>query len=120
MVAKVYMQRAMEAFRCRFPTLHVDLWIDDCSFDVVERLLSIGKTGFVVSNAEAQRLLTDTLPRNGPKIHDVMRDLGCDCTSGRLRRIMTMKSRRRRATGGRKGKKLHKLKIIWKAVRLRL
>lgn len=38
LVAKVYLQRAMEALRRRFPMLHVDLWIDDCSFDVVERL----------------------------------------------------------------------------------
>lgn len=52
-------------------------------------VISIGRTGFVVSNAEAKRLLKDALPGDGPKIHDVMRDLGCDCTSGRLRRVMT-------------------------------
>ena len=51
---------------------------------------------------------------------DVTQDLGCDCTRGRLRRrtIMTMKARR--AKGGRKGKKLHTLKIPSKAARLRL
>ena len=37
LVAKVCLQRAMRAFQRKFPMLHVDLWIDDCSFDVVER-----------------------------------------------------------------------------------
>ena len=81
-------------------------------------VISTGKTGFVVSNSEAKKLLKDVLPANGPTVHDVMRDLGCDCTSGRLRRIMTMKATRNK--GGRKGKKLFTLKIAMKAVRLRL
>lgn len=92
--------------------MHVDLWIDDCSFDMIERvpsravnlavrayhylkeeleadvlLVPTSKKGFVVSNAEAKRLLQDALPAEGAQIHDVMRDLGCDSTSGRLRRI---------------------------------
>lgn len=63
-------------------------------------VISTGKTRFVVSNAEAKRLLKEALPVDGPQVHDVMRDSGCDCTSGRLRRIMTMKSRRTK--GGQK------------------
>lgn len=95
--------------------LHIDLWIDDLSFDVVERdpanavrialaaferiktlleqdnlKISEKKAGFVVSNTAAKRMLQEKLAADGPKVHDVMRDLGVDCTAGRLRRIMTI------------------------------
>lgn len=40
LIAKVYLQRALQAFTRKFPMLHVDPWIDDCSFDVVERVPS--------------------------------------------------------------------------------
>lgn len=56
--------------------------------------------------------------KRGPKIHDVMRDLGVDCTAGRLRRIQTMKARRQRAS--RKTKKMAALKIPAQAIRLKL
>lgn len=47
-----------------------------------------------------------------------MRDLGVDCTGGRLRRIRTMQARRQKAS--RKTKKLQMLKIPQRAIRLRL
>lgn len=83
-----------------------------------DNLKVLQKTGFVVSNVEAKRLLKDQLSSDGPKVHDVMRDLGVDCTAGRLRRIQTMRNRRAKAT--RKNKKLQALKIPTKAIRLRL
>lgn len=35
--AKVYLQRAFKEFHGKFPQLHSDFWIDDLSFDVVDR-----------------------------------------------------------------------------------
>lgn len=37
LAAKIYLQKALKAFCKKFPFLHVDLWIDDLSFDVVDR-----------------------------------------------------------------------------------
>ena len=121
----------------------MDLWIDDLSLDVIERdpqnavriaiqaytyikqlleeddlKISEKKTGFVASNIEAKRLLQQQLPPGGPAVHDIMRDLGVDCTASRLRRIKTMKQRRKKAGG--KTRKMNVLKIPQRAVRLRL
>ena len=76
------------------------------------------KTGFIVSNATAKKILNDQLHTGGPRVHDVMRDLGIDCTAGRLRRAQTMKARRRKA--GRKTAKLDTLKIPTRAIKLKL
>ena len=143
LAAKIYLQRALKAFCKKYPFLHVDLWIDDLSFNVIERdpqnavriaiqaytyikqvleedelKISEKKTGFVASNIEAKRLLQQQLPPGGPAVHDIMRDLGVDCTASRLRRIKTMKQRRRKAGG--KTRKMNILKIPQRAVRLRL
>ena len=143
LAAKVYLQRALKAFHKRFPQLHSDLRIDDFSFDVVDKgphnaariainayacvkaelekddlKVSEQKTGFIVSNATVKKILTEQLPEGGPKVHDVMRDLGIDCTAGRLRRIQTMKARRRKA--GRKNVKLNSLKIPNRAIQLKI
>ena len=124
------------------PRLQVNLWIDDLSFDVVDRdpanavriaiaafnyikallekdnlVISEKKTGFIASNT-AKKLLVEQLPQAGPKVHDVMRDLCVDCTGSRLRRIQTMRSRRFRAQ--KKTKKLQVLKIPQRSIRLRL
>lgn len=80
--------------------------------------ISEKKTGFVVSNTAAKRLLQEKLPAKGPQVHDVMRDLGVDCTAGRLRHIMTMRNRRGKAA--RKTKKLTNLKIPQRGIRLKL
>ena len=71
-----------------------------------------------MSNAAAKRILTEQLKEEGPKVHDVMRDLGIDCTAGRLRRVQTMKARRKKA--GRKTAKLASLKIPSRAIKLKL
>ena len=143
LAAKIYLQPALKQFHKKFPQLHTDLWIDDLSFDVVDRnpqnavrvaiaaynhitqllqeddlVISAKKTGFVVSNAKAKALLQQQLPPAGPGVHDVMRDLGIDCTAGRLRRIQTMKQRRLKAC--RKTKKLQVLKIPLRSIRLKL
>eukprot|EP00913_Durusdinium_trenchii_P014808 g13886.t1 len=143
LAAKVYLQRALREFHKKYPQLHSDLWIDDFSFDVVDRnpqnaariaisayefvkaelekdnlKVSPQKTGFIVSNATAKRILQQQLTEGGPKVHDVMRDLGIDCTAGRLRRIQTMRARRKKA--GRKTVKMTSLKIPNRAIRLKL
>ena len=58
--------------------------------------LSAKKTGFVVLNVEAKRVLKAQLPGGGPVVHDVMRDLGVGCTAGRLRRVQTMRAGERK------------------------
>ena len=143
LAAKVYLQRALKEFHKRYPQLHTDLWIDDLSFDVVDRdphnaarvaiqaydfvrnelekddlKVSPQKTGFVCSNAAVKRILQEQLPQGGPRTHDVMRDLGVDCTAGRLRRIQTMRGRRTKAA--RKTRKLQLLKIPLQSIRLKL
>lgn len=102
----MYLQPALLKFHKKFPQLHTDLWIDDLSFDVVDRnpanavriaiaacshikalleeddlVISTKKTGFVVSNARAKQLMKEQLPADGPQVHDVMRDLGIDCAA---------------------------------------
>ena len=79
--------------------------------------ISEKKIGFIASNSTAKRLLQQQLPANGPGVHDVMRDLGVDCTAGRLRRIQTMRIRRGKAA--RKTKKLATLKIPQRSIRLK-
>ena len=80
--------------------------------------VSAQKTGFIVSNAAVKKILQEQLPKGGPSVHDVMRDLGVDCTAGRLRRIQTMRARRTKAA--RKTRKLMTLKIPQRAIRLKL
>ena len=143
LAAKVYLQRALKEFHRKYPQLHSDLWIDDFSFDVVDRnphnaariallayefikqelekdnlKVSEQKTGFIASNATVKKILQEQLPKSGPKVHDVMRDLGIDCTAGRLRRLQTMKARRKKA--GRKSVKLATLKIPTRSIQLKL
>ena len=90
LAAKIYLQKALKEFCKKYPFLHVDLWIDDLSFDVIERdpqnavriaiqaytyikqlleedelKISEKKTGFVASNIEAKRLLQQQLPPGG-------------------------------------------------------
>ena len=143
LAAKIYLKEALHAFCKRYPQLQVDLWIDDLSFDIVDRdpanavrlaiaafnyikslleadnlKVSDKKTGFITSNNSAKKLLLEQLPKNGPGVHDVMRDVGVDCAAGRLRRIATMRSRRYKAH--KKTKKMQALKIPQRAIRLRL
>lgn len=63
-------------------------------------------------------MLKAQLPTGGPMVHDVTRHLRVNCTAERLRRIMTMRNRRKKA--GAKTRKLHTLKIPQRAVRLKL
>ena len=137
LAAKVYLQRALKEFHKKYPQLHTDLWINDLGFDVVDKdphnaariaiqaydfvrtelekddlKVSAQKTGFVCSNGAVKRILQEQ------RIHDVMRDLGVDCTAGRLRRIQTMRGRRSKAA--RKTRKLQVLKIPLQSIRLKL
>ena len=87
-----------------------------CELEEDNLELSGKKTGFVVSNVEAKRMLQEKLPPGGPMVHDVMRDLDVGCAAGRLRRILTMKNRRKKASN--KTRKLQTLKIQQRALRL--
>lgn len=86
LAAKIYLQPALQSFHKKRPQLHTDLWIDDLSFGLVDRnpanavrialgafgyitqlleeddvVISMKKTGFVVSDAKAKRLLKEQL-----------------------------------------------------------
>ena len=142
-VAKVFLHRSMQIFQQRFPEAKADLWIDDISFDIVaddpktaankayrayhflkETLqeddlpLSIGKTGFLVNHRETKAELKKMLTEQDPAIVDAMRDLGCDSSGGRLRRIRVHKQRLRK--GRKKQTKLMSLKISRTSTRIRL
>ena len=41
--------------------------------------ISEKKTGVIASSNAAKRILQERLPPTGPRVHDVMRDLGVDC-----------------------------------------
>ena len=122
LAAKVYLYNALKAVD-RDPANAVRIAIQ--AYEYTKKLLeddnlkiSEKKTGFIASNSTAKRLLQQQLPGNGPRVHDVMRDLGVDCTAGRLRRIQTMRNRRSKAS--RKTKKLASLKIPQRSIRLKL
>ena len=56
-------------------------------------ILSKHKSGFLVSSNDLKKALTGALPKNSPAIKGVLKDLGCDSTGGRLRRLTTQKAR---------------------------
>ena len=127
LAAKVYLQRALKELHRRYPQLHTDLWIDDLSFDVVDRnpnnaaRVAIQAYEFVKSELEKDNLKvspqcggqadpTGTPPCRRPK--------GARRDEGFRSRLQTMKVRGQRA--GRKTKKLDTLKIPQRAIRLKL
>lgn len=127
LAAKIYLHRALHAFSKKYPQLHVDLWIDDLSFDTVDRdpanavrvaiaafnyirklleednlIISAKKTGFIVANSAAKKLLSGQLPKQGPglapqhraRLKAAMgRQLGLQRT-GNLDIVYAMKSQR--------------------------
>lgn len=105
--------------------LAAKIYLFNAAYEHIKKLLqqdnlkiSEKKTGFIVSSSAAKQILQERLPSNGPKVHDVMRDLGVDCTAGRLRRIATIRNRRGKAA--RKTKKMNALKIPQRAIKLKL
>ena len=85
LAAKIYLQKAFKTFCKKYLHLHTDLWIDDLSFDVIDR----DAANAVRIALQAYDYIKELLEEGnaGPVVHDVTRDLGVDCTAGRLRRI---------------------------------
>ena len=142
-VAKIYLMPVMQRFQEKFPDVHLDLWIDDVSFDVTARtpesaakktleayrflkglleadglLLSTKKTGYIVSDKKIKAAMKPLLQEGDAEVVDTMRDLGCDSSGGRMRRVKVLKSRMQR--GMIKNKKLRSLKIKKGTVKIRL
>ena len=142
-IAKVYLHETMMKFTQAHPDIKADVWVDDISFDIIEDtpgraaakalqatrdlkrfleedelVMSVEKTGIVVNNKQIKSEITPLLQPGDPQVKDIMRDLGCDSSGGRLRRIKTMKDRGTKAS--RRMKKLQSLKIPSKAVKVRL
>ena len=142
-IAKVYLHDTMMKFTRAHPDIKADVWVDDISFDIIEDspqraaekalqatrdlkrfleedelVMSVEKTGIVVNHKQIKNEITPLLRPGDPQVKDIMRDLGCDSSGGRLRRIKTMKTRGAKAT--KRLKKLQSLKIPTQAVKVRL
>ena len=122
MMARVDLQPIMqEAAQLRSITA-LDTWVDDIGADVEARYpeqaafavyegyktlrrllegsdlrLSLKKTGFLCTAAEARRELQKLRKDGDPAICDSMKDLGLDCALGRVRRVKVQRARRHKA-----------------------
>ena len=117
-LAKVYLWQTCSQIYQIHPSLVVSSWVDDISIDMVGKspqfvakilaqvlnkldiklqelnlILSKHKSGFLVSSNELKKALKEALPKDAPAIKGVLKDLGCDSTGGRLRRLPTQKAR---------------------------
>ena len=143
MMARVYLQPIMqEAARLRSITA-LDTWVDDIGADFEARYpeqaafavyegyrtlrrllegsdlrLSLKKTGFLCTTAEARRELQKLRKDGDPAICDSMKDLGLDCALGRVRRVKVQRARRHKA--GQRQKKLKQLKVPGVPAKVRL
>ena len=133
MMARVYLQPIMqEAAQLRNITA-LDTWVDDIGADFEARYpeqaafavyegyktlrrllegrdlrLSLKKTGFLCTTAEARRELQKLRKDGDPAICDSMKDIGLDCALGRVRRVKVQRARRHKA--GKRQKKLKQLR----------
>ena len=143
LVAKLILAPVMQEFQQKHPKASVDVWVDDISIDftgtdphlvcrealagyeevkqgleAVGLQLSVSKTGFLASSAEAKREVTLLRTDSQPKAHDLLKDLGLDSSGGRRRRIGNQQ--KRLLTGsGRQSKLLH-LKLRSRPIRIRV
>ena len=116
-LAKVYLWKTCKQLYRIHPSLVVSSWVDDLSADMVGKspqyvaktlakvlaqlgtsldmnpILGKNKSGFLVSSNELKKALQEALPKDSPTIQRVLKDLGCDSTGGRLRRLPTQKAR---------------------------
>ena len=117
-LAKVYLWQTCSQIYQIHPSLVVSSWVDDISIDMVGKssqfvakilaqvlnkldikvqelnlILSKHKSGFLVSSNELKKAFKEIFPKNAPAIKGVLKDLGCDSTGGRLRRLPTQKAR---------------------------
>ena len=143
MMARVYLQPIMqEAAQLRSITA-LDTWVDDIGADFEARYpeqaafavyegyktlrrllegsdlrLSLKKTGFLCTTAEARRELQKLRKDGDPAICDSMKDLGLDCALGRVRRVKVQRARRHKA--GKRQKKLKQLRVPSVPAKVRL
>ena len=100
------------------PSCHVDLYIDDTGFDIVNQdpkvcaqkaylvwqrvkrqleqaklPLSAGKSAWICSNPKAEKALNKLLRADDPQVKSLAKDLGVDSGWGRRRRVATHKAR---------------------------
>ena len=122
---------------------NIDIWIDDLSLDCVHKSpvqvasdcvklyrglhqhlvaagaqVSISKTCFVASSAEAGKAISKLLGPSDPQVKPMNRDLGITSAGGR-RRVLGLATHRRMKASGR-AKKLNKLAIPSRAHRIRI
>ena len=139
MMARVYLIM-QEAAQLRSITA-LDTWVDDIGADfeypeqaafavyegykTLRRLLegsdlrlSLKKTGFPCTTAEARRELQKLRKDGDPAICDSMKDLGLDCALGRVRRVKVQRARRHKA--GQRQKKLKQLRVPGVPAKVRL
>ena len=130
MMARVYLQPIMQEAAQLHSITALDTWVDDIGADfearhpeqaafavyegykTLRRLLegsdlrlSLKKTGFLCTTAEARRELQKLRKDGDPAICDSMKDLGLDCALGRVRRVKVQRARRHKA--GHRQKKLN-------------
>ena len=143
MMARVYLQPIMqEAAQLRSITA-LDTWVDDIGADFEARYpeqaafavyegyktlrrllegsdlrLSLKKTGFLCTTAEARRELQKLRKDGDPPICDSMKDLGLDCALGRVRRVKVQRARKHKA--GQRQKKLKQLRVPGVPAKVRL
>ena len=142
-MAKIYLWDLTRDALLNQRPFQITTWVDDVGMDTANRScraaavhmvscysafvaglvpsgldMAVEKSGFVVSSKELRRelrLLLRKLPGPVPKVYDVLKDLGLDCTLVRKRRLPTQKQRVAKA-----GKRLWKLSIFYRGVRQRL
>ena len=143
MMARVYLQPIMLAAAQLHSITALDTWVDDIGADfearhpeqaafavyegyrTLRRLLegsdlrlSLKKTGFLCTTAEARRELQKLRKDGDPAICDSMKDLGLDCALGRVRRVKVQRARRHKA--GHRQKKLKQLRVPGVPAKVRL
>ena len=120
LVAKLVLAPVLKDFQGKFPRASIDVWVDDISMDFVgedsytvckEALavglqLSVSKTGFLASTAEAKRAVNLYRSEEQPKARDLLKDLGLDSSGGRRRRVGSQQKRMLKGSG-RQSKLLH-------------
>ncbi|OLP81585.1 hypothetical protein AK812_SmicGene37862 [Symbiodinium microadriaticum] len=142
-MAKMYLWELLRDLTLRQRPHEITTWVDDIGLDTANRCcktaarhmvccyqdfvtslqplglsMSVEKSGFVVSSKELRtelRRLLRKLPEETPKVYDVMKDLGLDCTLARKRRLPAQKSRLAKA-----GKRLFRLRLFGRGSRQRL
>lgn len=143
LLAKLVLAPVLQEFQAERPKASVDVWVDDISIDFPgndthllckEALagyeeakagleaagpqLSVSKTGFLASSAEAKREITLHRSEDQPRAHDLLKDLGLDSSGGRRRRIGNQQKRLLKGRG-RQSKLLH-LKLRSRPIRIRV